>query len=174
METNMNTDTNDCPRWRLCEDAVDAIEFALAVNAENGVKVGFRLVREARGAMLEADSPHDALDASDYIEREAELEGAVHTKSVLILSGFLFDTFGKDKPLSLSIRLVFEQSYSGVDGDSASSAELYAVLSGLSGLPIRQEIAVTGSVNQNGEIQAVGGINEKIEGYFEINIALIS
>ncbi len=102
------------------------------------------------------------------IEREAELGGAVHTKGVLILSGFLFNKFGKDKPLNLSIRLVFEQSYSGVEGDSASSAELYAVLSGLSGLPIRQEIAVTGSVNQNGEIQPVGGINEKIEGYFEV------
>lgn len=73
METNMNTDTNDCPRWRLCEDAVDAIEFALAVNAENGVKVGFRLVA---GTHLEADSPEDALDAADYIEREVELSDA--------------------------------------------------------------------------------------------------
>ena len=102
------------------------------------------------------------------IEREAKLGGAIHTKGVLILSGFLFDTFGKDKPLPLSIRLVFEQNYSGVDGDSASSAELYAILSGLSELPLRQDIAVTGSVNQNGEIQAVGGINEKIEGFFEV------
>lgn len=102
------------------------------------------------------------------IEREAKLGGAIHTKGVMILSGFLFDKFGNDKPLNLSIRLVFEQSYSGVEGDSASSAELYAILSRLSGIPIRQYIAVTGSVNQNGEIQAVGGINEKIEGYFEV------
>src|SRR5690606_1113337 len=102
------------------------------------------------------------------IEREAKLGGAIHTKGVLILSGFLFNKFGKDKPLSLSIHLVFEQSYSGVDGDSASSAELYAILSSSSDMPLRQDIAVTGSVNQYGEVQAVGGINEKIEGYFEV------
>ncbi len=102
------------------------------------------------------------------IEREAKLGGALHTKGVMILSGFLFQKFGKDKPLNLSIRLVFEQSYSGVDGDSASSTELYAIISALSGIPIRQDIAVTGSVNQYGKIQAIGGVNEKIEGYFEV------
>lgn len=102
------------------------------------------------------------------IEREAKLGGPVHTKGVMILSGFLFDKFGKDKPLSLAVRLVFEQSYSGVDGDSASSAELYTILSRLSGLPLKQGIAVTGAVNQKGDVQAVGGINEKIEGFFEV------
>jgi predicted ATP-dependent protease len=86
----------------------------------------------------------------------------------MILSGYLAGKFAQDKPLSLSARIVFEQNYSGVDGDSASSTELYAILSALSGLPIRQNIAVTGSVDQNGEIQAIGGVNEKIEGFFEV------
>lgn len=102
------------------------------------------------------------------IEREAELSGPIHTKGVLILSGFLMSRFMQDKPPCLSARIVFEQSYSGVEGDSASSTELYAILSALSGIPIRQGIAVTGSVNQKGEIQPIGGVNEKIEGYFEI------
>ena len=102
------------------------------------------------------------------IEREAELGGPTHTKGVMILGGFLAEKFSQDKPLSLSARLVFEQSYSGVDGDSASSTELYAILSALSGLPIRQGIAVTGSVNQKGKVQAIGGVNQKIEGYFQV------
>jgi lon-related putative ATP-dependent protease len=102
------------------------------------------------------------------IEREAKLGGPIHTKGVLILAGFLFGRYAQDKPLSLSARLVFEQSYSGVEGDSASSAELYALLSSLSGLPIKQGIAVTGSVNQKGQVQAVGGVNEKIEGFFQV------
>jgi lon-related putative ATP-dependent protease len=102
------------------------------------------------------------------IEREAAMGGPIHTKGVLILSGYLANKFSRDKPLSLSARLVFEQSYEGVDGDSASSTELYAILSALSGLPINQALAVTGSVNQNGEVQAIGGVNEKIEGYFEV------
>lgn len=102
------------------------------------------------------------------IERESKLGGPIHTKGVLILSGFLTERFAQDKPLSLSARLVFEQNYSGVEGDSASSTELYAILSALSGLPIRQGIAVTGSVNQKGEIQAIGGVNEKIEGFFDV------
>jgi len=102
------------------------------------------------------------------IEREAKLGGPTHTKGVLILSGYLMEKFAQDKPLSLSARLVFEQSYSGVDGDSASSTELYAILSELSGLPIHQGIAVTGSVNQKGEVQAIGGVNEKIEGFYEV------
>lgn len=102
------------------------------------------------------------------IEREANLSGPIHTKGVLILSGYLTAKYAQDKPLSLSARLVFEQSYSGVDGDSASSTELYAILSALSGLPIQQGIAVTGSVNQKGEVQAIGGVNEKIEGFFII------
>jgi predicted ATP-dependent protease len=106
------------------------------------------------------------------IEREAKLSGPIHTKGVLILSGFLANRYAQDKPLSLSARLVFEQSYGGIEGDSASSTELYAILSALSGLPINQAIAVTGSVNQNGEIQAIGGVNEKVEGYFEVCTAL--
>jgi lon-related putative ATP-dependent protease len=102
------------------------------------------------------------------IEREAAMGGPIHTKGVLILSGYLAGKFSRDKPLSLSARLVFEQSYEGVEGDSASSTELYAILSALSGLPINQALAVTGSVNQNGEVQAIGGVNEKIEGFFEV------
>jgi lon-related putative ATP-dependent protease len=102
------------------------------------------------------------------IEREAAMGGPTHTKGVLILGGYLASRFAQDKPLSLSARLVFEQSYGGVDGDSASSTELYAILSALSGLPVRQTLAVTGSVNQKGEIQAIGGVNEKLEGFFEV------
>jgi len=102
------------------------------------------------------------------IEREAKLGGPIHTKAVLILSGYLAHRYARDKPLSLSARLVFEQSYSGIEGDSASCAELYALLSGLSGVPIKQGIAVTGSVNQKGEVQAIGGVNEKIEGFYGV------
>ena len=102
------------------------------------------------------------------IEREAKLGGSTHTKGVLILAGYLMEKYAQDKPLGLSARLVFEQSYSGVEGDSASSTELYAILSQLSGLPIKQGIAVTGSVNQKGEVQAIGGVNEKIEGFFQV------
>ena len=102
------------------------------------------------------------------IEREVKLGGPLHSKGVLILSGFLADRFGRDRPLALAASLVFEQSYGGVDGDSASSAELYALISALSGAPIRQGFAVTGSVNQRGEVQAIGGVNEKIEGFFDV------
>ncbi len=102
------------------------------------------------------------------IEREAKLSGKTHDKGVLILSGYLGAKYAQDRPLSLSASLCFEQSYEGIDGDSASSTELYAILSSLSGIPIKQGIAVTGSVNQNGEIQAIGGINYKIEGFFDV------
>jgi lon-related putative ATP-dependent protease len=102
------------------------------------------------------------------IEREAKLGGKIHTKGIMILSGYLTDHYARNKPISLSARLVFEQSYGGVEGDSASCAELYALLSSLADLPLKQGIAVTGSVNQKGEVQAVGGINDKIEGFFEI------
>ncbi|MCB1472547.1 MAG: AAA family ATPase [Rhodobiaceae bacterium] len=105
------------------------------------------------------------------IEREVELGGALHSKGVLILSGFLAARYAPDKPMSLSASLVFEQSYGGVDGDSASSAELYALLSALAEAPIRQDLAVTGSVNQFGEVQAIGGVNEKIEGFFDVCMA---
>jgi lon-related putative ATP-dependent protease len=102
------------------------------------------------------------------IEREASLSGPTHTKGVMIIGGFLSRLFAHNKPLGLTAKLAFEQSYSGVDGDSASSTELYAILSELSGLPLKQYIAVTGSVNQNGDIQAIGGVNEKIEGFFDV------
>ncbi|MGB7494488.1 MAG: AAA family ATPase [Candidatus Acidiferrum sp.] len=101
------------------------------------------------------------------IEREANLSGRFHDKGMHIISGYLRSTFAHDKPLTLTASICFEQSYSGVDGDSASSTEIYALLSALSDLPLRQDIAVTGSINQRGDIQAIGGVNEKIEGFFD-------
>lgn len=112
-------------------------------------------VRMGRGEMVD-------------IEREVELGGPIHSKGVLILSGFLGARYSAERPYSLSASLVFEQSYGGVEGDSASSAELYALLSAISELPIKQSLAVTGSVNQHGQVQAIGGVNEKIEGFFEV------
>jgi predicted ATP-dependent protease len=102
------------------------------------------------------------------VEREANLSGRFHDKGVQIIAGYLRSQFAQDKPLSLAASICFEQSYSGVDGDSASSTEIYALVSALSGLPLRQDIAVTGSINQQGDIQAIGGVNEKIEGYFDV------
>jgi lon-related putative ATP-dependent protease len=102
------------------------------------------------------------------IEREVEMSGPIHNKGVYILAGYLRDRYAQDKPITMSASICFEQSYSGVEGDSASSTELYALLSSLSDLPLRQDIAVTGSVNQKGEIQPIGGVNEKIEGFFEV------
>lgn len=102
------------------------------------------------------------------IEREVALGGPLHTKGVLILASYLGGRYAGDQPLSLSASLVFEQSYGGVDGDSASSAELYALLSALAEVPIRQSLAVTGSVDQHGRVQAIGGVNEKIEGFFDV------
>ncbi len=102
------------------------------------------------------------------IEREVDLGGPIHSKGVLILSGYLADRYAPDVPMSLSASLVFEQSYGGVEGDSASSAELYALLSAISGVALKQSFAVTGSVNQKGQVQAIGGVNEKIEGFFDI------
>ncbi|MCC7484316.1 MAG: AAA family ATPase [Burkholderiales bacterium] len=102
------------------------------------------------------------------IERETELGGPLHSKGVLILSGFIAGRYATNRPLTLAASLVFEQSYGGIEGDSASSAELYALLSALADAPIRQSLAVTGSVNQHGEVQAIGGVNEKIEGFFDV------
>ena len=102
------------------------------------------------------------------IERESNLSGRFHDKGVQIISGYLRRTFAQDKPLSLSASVCFEQSYSGVDGDSASSTEIYALLSALSELPIRQDLAVTGSVNQQGDVQPIGGVNQKIEGFYDV------
>jgi ATP-dependent Lon protease len=101
------------------------------------------------------------------IEREADLSGSTHNKGVLILSGYLRKRFAQDKPMTISASIAFEQSYGGVDGDSASSTEIYALLSSLAGLPLKQYIAVTGSMNQKGEVQAIGGVNEKIEGFYD-------
>ena len=102
------------------------------------------------------------------IEREVELSGSSHSKGVLILTGYLGEKFAQDIPLSLTASICFEQLYNGVDGDSASSTELYGLLSSLSEVPINQSIAVTGSVNQKGQIQPIGGVNEKIEGFYQV------
>ena len=102
------------------------------------------------------------------IEREAKLGGPIHSKGVMILSGYLGSHYSLDHPLSLTASVVFEQSYGEVEGDSASSAELYALISALSNIPLKQSLAVTGSVNQHGEIQPIGGVNEKIEGFFDV------
>jgi lon-related putative ATP-dependent protease len=102
------------------------------------------------------------------IERESDMSGRTHNKGVLILSGFLRGRYGSARPIAMSASLAFEQSYGGVDGDSASSTELYAILSSVGKLPLRQDLAVTGSINQKGEIQPIGGVNEKIEGFFRV------
>jgi predicted ATP-dependent protease len=102
------------------------------------------------------------------IERQVALGGPIHSKGVYILGGYLSQKYGRDRPIALAAQLVFEQSYSGIEGDSASSAELYALLSALADLPIQQGIAVTGSVNQHGTVQAIGGVNQKVEGFFDL------
>ena len=102
------------------------------------------------------------------IEREVNMSGPIHSKGVLILASFLNARYAIDRPLALSASLVFEQSYGGVEGDSASSTELYVLLSAIANLPIKQTLAVTGSVDQHGRVQAIGGVNEKIEGYFDL------
>jgi lon-related putative ATP-dependent protease len=107
-------------------------------------------------------------DGITHIERETEMSGPIHEKGVLTLQGYLGGTYAQNQPLSLSASITFEQNYAGVEGDSASSTELYALLSSLSNIPLRQEIGVTGSVNQRGEIQPIGGVNEKIEGFFRL------
>ena len=102
------------------------------------------------------------------VQREVAMSGPIHGKGVMIIAGYLASKFSRDKPLTLSARIVFEQNYEGVEGDSASSTELYAILSALANVPIKQHLAVTGSVNQKGEVQPIGGANEKVEGYYEI------
>ena len=102
------------------------------------------------------------------IEREARLSGSTHDKGIMILSGFMRSRFGQTSPIAMSASICFEQSYSGIDGDSASSTELYGLLSALSGVPIRQDLAVTGSVDQFGTVQAIGGVNDKIEGFYRV------
>ncbi|HEY7665308.1 MAG TPA: AAA family ATPase [Xanthobacteraceae bacterium] len=138
------------------------------VGQANGLSLlelgGFRFGRPTRITCRVRPGSGKVVD----IEREVELGGPIHSKGVLILSGFLAGRYAVDTPMSLFASLVFEQSYAGVEGDSASSAELYAILSALSELPLRQDLAITGSVNQHGEIQAIGAVNEKIEGFFDI------
>jgi lon-related putative ATP-dependent protease len=140
----------------------------MRVGQLNGLSVlsigGFSFGRPARITCRVRPGAGRILD----IEREVALGGPLHSKGVLILSGFLAGRYGQDMPLSLNASLVFEQSYGGVDGDSASSTELYALLSAIGELPVRQDIAITGSVNQLGQVQAIGGANEKIEGFFDI------
>ena len=102
------------------------------------------------------------------IDRQVKMSGPIHDKGQLILSSYLSDRFAQDEPITVSASLTFEQLYSGVEGDSASSTELYALLSALSGVPIKQSIAVTGSVNQSGQVQAIGGVNAKIQGFFDV------
>lgn len=113
-------------------------------------------------------STYTGKDGIINVEREVELSGSSHSKGILILTGYIGEQFAQDIPLSLNASICFEQLYNGVDGDSASSTELYAILSSLSDVPINQGIAVTGSVNQKGEIQPIGGVNEKIEGFYQI------
>jgi ATP-dependent Lon protease len=102
------------------------------------------------------------------IEREARMSGSTHDKGIMILSGFLRARFGQQHPIAMTASIAFEQSYSGIDGDSASSTELYALMSALSGVPLRQDLAVTGSVDQYGTVQAIGGVNQKVEGFYRV------
>jgi predicted ATP-dependent protease len=102
------------------------------------------------------------------VEREAKLSGRTYDKAVLIIGGYLRNTYGRSRPLTLSASLAFEQTYNGIEGDSASAAELFALISSLAQVPLRQDIAVTGSVNQWGQVQAIGGVNEKVEGFYDV------
>lgn len=139
-----------------------------AVGQINGLSVidlgGFSFGRPTRITARASLGSGKVID----IEREVELGGPIHSKGVLILSALLASRFGVDAPLSLSASLVFEQSYGGVEGDSASAAEYFALLSAISEVPIKQSLAFTGSINQHGTIQAIGGVNEKIEGFFDV------
>jgi len=160
------------PRERVLEEiergTVLIETTGAAIGQVNGLSVielgGFAFARPSRITARVRLGGGTVVD----IEREVELGGPIHSKGVLILSGFLAGRYVPDHPLSLSASIVFEQSYGGVEGDSASSAELYALLSALADVPVRQSIAVTGSINQHGRIQPVGGINEKIEGFFDV------
>jgi lon-related putative ATP-dependent protease len=161
---------------RLRERSIELIERGIvfidtdgaAIGQVNGLSVleigGFSFGRPTRITTRVSLGVGKVID----IEREVELGGPIHSKGVLILSSLLASRFGKDVPLSLSASLVFEQSYGGVEGDSASAAEYFALLSAIAEVPLRQSLAVTGSINQHGSIQPIGGVNEKIEGFFDI------
>ena len=139
-----------------------------AVGQVNGLAVselgGYAFGHPVRITATTAAGEGDVVD----IDRETEMSGPLHDKGFLILSGYLHERYGRERPLSLKASLVFEQSYAEVEGDSASCAELYALLSSLAGVPLNQQIAVTGSVNQRGDVQAIGGVNEKIEGFYRV------
>jgi len=161
---------------RVREQSQEAIQRGMILIDTEGEKVGqvnglsvlalgnFAFGRPSRITARMRMGKGDVMD----IEREVELGGPIHSKGVLILSGFLGGRYAEERPLSLSASLVFEQSYGGVEGDSASSAELYALLSVIAGVPIKQNLAVTGSVNQHGQVQSIGGVNYKIEGFFDV------
>jgi lon-related putative ATP-dependent protease len=161
---------------RVRERSLEAIQRGTVLIDTQGVKVGqinglsvvglgsFAFGRPSRITARIHMGKGDVVD----IEREVELGGPIHSKGVMILSSFLGARYAGDKPLSLSASLVFEQSYGGVEGDSASSAELYALLSAISDVPIKQNLSVTGSVNQHGQVQAIGGVNHKVEGFYDL------
>ncbi len=163
---------SDRIRERMQESITDDVVLIATDGQEvgqvNGLSViqlgGFMFGRPSRITARTRLGKGDVVD----IEREVELGGPLHSKGVMILAGFLGGRYASDQPLSLSASLVFEQSYGGVDGDSASSAELYALMSAIAEVPLKQSLAVTGSVNQHGVVQAIGGVNEKIEGFFDI------
>ncbi len=152
----------------LVRGTLDVSTEGLVVGQINGLSVltlgGFSFGRPSRITARVRLGSGEVVD----IEREVKLAGPLHSKGVLILSGFLGERYASETPLSLAASLVFEQSYSGVEGDSASLAELYALLSSIARVPLRQDLAVTGSVNQHGRVQAIGGVNEKIEGFFDL------
>ncbi|MBF6570210.1 MAG: AAA family ATPase [Candidatus Binataceae bacterium] len=154
---------------RLIEEATLIVELqGVKVGQINGLAVmdagGYAFGRPSRVTATVALGQAGVIN----IEREAHLSGSSHDKGVMILSGFMRDRFGRKTPAAMTASICFEQSYSGIDGDSASSTELYALLSALSELPIRQDFAVTGSVDQHGQVQAIGGVNEKIEGFYRV------
>jgi predicted ATP-dependent protease len=163
---------SDRVRQRLLEDVLRGGRLIDTAGARTGQVNGLAVLRlgDAEFGTVNRITARVRLGSGQVldIERESELGGPIHSKGVLILSGFLAGRYAMNKPLSLSASLVFEQSYGAVEGDSASSAELYALLSALADVPVRQSLAVTGSVNQHGDIQAIGGVNEKIEGFFDL------
>ena len=158
----------DYAREQIINEVVDIRTEGSAVGQANGLAiysgVTYSFGLPARLSCQVSVGREGLID----IERESDLSGPMHTKGVLIINGFLRGRYAQDYPLSLSASLCFEQSYGGIDGDSASSTELYVLMSALSGLPLRQDLAITGSVNQHGTVQAIGGVNQKIEGFFDV------
>ena len=155
-------------RDRIVDGTVLIDVDGTAIGRVNGLSVAIVGGYEFGQANLISVRTYPGREGVISIDREAKLTGPIHDKGAMILSGFMSGTFGGDGPLSLSATLAFEQSYWGVEGDSASSAEAYALLSSLSEMPLRQDLAVTGSVNQYGQVQAVGDVNQKVEGFFDL------